>query len=308
MKKLIALLLTLSTLFAASCAAVKTGDDGTTDTKKAPDEQTTVDTSEKNSENEILLFYRGTYGPGITSYDFSKLSEYEQDFDCADTLDFRHISLAGKEYDVGYASSTHHKWLGYDTHIMFTKDNTYWFAVTDSGKVVNVSYRSGSLFGLNIKKDESPDDIKAKVKAAFGGGTETSVVERNEMEISEDPKYIHFTWCDKFGDTRTMSYLTLTATKSGMVINAALYCNSGTVYEGIPDDFNSEDYLSEMDGILDEIYPDFEIHGFNISEKVLVMQDGKPYLWVLADPITISKTTGEEEDDYYYFGFLIPVK
>ena len=42
MKKLIALLLTLSTLFAASCAAVKTGDDGTTETKKAPDEQTTA--------------------------------------------------------------------------------------------------------------------------------------------------------------------------------------------------------------------------------------------------------------------------
>ena len=42
MKKLIALLLTLSTLFAASCAAVKIGDDGTTDTKKTPDEQTTA--------------------------------------------------------------------------------------------------------------------------------------------------------------------------------------------------------------------------------------------------------------------------
>ncbi|MBQ0101755.1 MAG: hypothetical protein KBT31_03055 [Firmicutes bacterium] len=42
MKKLIALLLTLSTLFAASCAAVKTGDDGTTETKKNPDEQTTA--------------------------------------------------------------------------------------------------------------------------------------------------------------------------------------------------------------------------------------------------------------------------
>ena len=42
MKKLIALLLTLSTLFAASCAAVKTDGDGTTETKKSPDEQTTA--------------------------------------------------------------------------------------------------------------------------------------------------------------------------------------------------------------------------------------------------------------------------
>ena len=42
MKKLIALLLTLSTLFAASCAAVRTDGDGTTETKKAPEEQTTV--------------------------------------------------------------------------------------------------------------------------------------------------------------------------------------------------------------------------------------------------------------------------
>ncbi|MBQ0101741.1 MAG: hypothetical protein KBT31_02985 [Firmicutes bacterium] len=42
MKKLIALLLTVSTLLATSCVAVKTGDDGTTDTKKTPDEQTTA--------------------------------------------------------------------------------------------------------------------------------------------------------------------------------------------------------------------------------------------------------------------------
>ena len=92
MKKLIAILLTLSTLFAASCAEVKTDGDGTTETKKAPDEQTTAG-NETTAEEQTTCVGEV---PLTTIEDYREYLEFEKSTLPAEVIRYKSFEHIGE--------------------------------------------------------------------------------------------------------------------------------------------------------------------------------------------------------------------